>query len=821
MKKLSSLVILFFLFLSFSGVHASGDETLLQSNNRYLYNRKKLGQEISKIRLKIKKTSVKYDRTTILSMNKIKTRYYRRSFQIEQTKPFAGESYKKFLQRKKSLFVDMNNKREKALYIQQQKSNQKKKNAVAIIKKRLELLLEKTRFLVFYEKVNLRNSTYDKNNRSFYFNISCNIDGFNYTNRIVYKVDIADSSKLKQRVASINKKIKSHSYRPELVYKIDLANNKKGFHSIIIRDMEKKTNEQNATGEALIGQGSTLYNNGDSYVGRWKDGNRYGQGVYIWENGNKYSGEWLAGDRNGKGTMVWANDSKYTGDWKNDKADGSGIYYSKKGYIYKGKLEKDKRKGKGTKIYANGDRYIGNWENNLRHGNGVYVWKNGNKYIGRWNNDKIFGAGKNIATKSYRIAAQAAYQKTEQIRGKIKKRIAAWNKYLEKYSFGNWGTKGKNKLASLKSQLYLQNSLARMKTTNDKKSLKKPKNNRKLFSIYLRGGGTLIPNFYDDLNEEAQSKVKNMQGRFMYNFTRVFSTGAFFGFNIYSMEGLEMDDISGGGVLQLNLGKKVFKTIIYSGFGYKMGSDYESPFFISGLGFEYLLTDWLGLGVGAEYMRCTKEELDPLNYINFSFGLSFHLGNSAGDEIAPAKKTNDKKSTNKAKENRKLFSFYLHGGLSPASGYDSDYDGVNTYFYNNNSVKTIDGRLMYNFNRIFSAGVFFGYNSYTFDDYGDNMLADISVGGVLQLTFGKSAFKTIIYSGLGYEKGGEYESVIITLGGGFEYMITDWLGLGVGLKYFYNYEGDVAIYEMPDMKIFDIEYVSFTFGLSFHFGNSL
>ena len=61
------------------------------------------------------------------------------------------------------------------------------------------------------------------------------------------------------------------------------------------------------------------YSNGNiMYDGDWINNKREGNGKYIFENGEYYIGQYKNGLRNGKGTMYYSNGNiKYEGDWIN------------------------------------------------------------------------------------------------------------------------------------------------------------------------------------------------------------------------------------------------------------------------------------------------------------------------------------------------------------------------------------------------------------------------------------------------------------------------------------------------------------------------
>jgi hypothetical protein len=82
------------------------------------------------------------------------------------------------------------------------------------------------------------------------------------------------------------------------------------------------------------GEGIERYPNGHIYKGAFKNGKKEinlvgkaeGHGEYLWQNGEKYIGEWKNGLKEGKGRWESGNGDFYDGDWKNSKAHGNGLH---------------------------------------------------------------------------------------------------------------------------------------------------------------------------------------------------------------------------------------------------------------------------------------------------------------------------------------------------------------------------------------------------------------------------------------------------------------------------------------------------------------
>lgn len=88
--------------------------------------------------------------------------------------------------------------------------------------------------------------------------------------------------------------------------------------------------------------------------------------------------------QNGKGRFIYDNGDKYIGEFKNSVPHGRGAYYNKDGSMYKGPFVNGKRQGYGTFIWTNGEKYIGEYNNNMRHGEGIYTFSDGTQQKGIW-----------------------------------------------------------------------------------------------------------------------------------------------------------------------------------------------------------------------------------------------------------------------------------------------------------------------------------------------------------------------------------------------------------------------------------------------------
>ena len=96
-----------------------------------------------------------------------------------------------------------------------------------------------------------------------------------------------------------------------------------------------------------------------------------GKHTYTWENGDKYIGEWKEGVQSGLGTFTTHDGHQYSGQWAHGRANGYGVYKSNQGVVYEGYWRDFLKHGYGTEINSEtGDKYIGNFYLGKFHGKG-------------------------------------------------------------------------------------------------------------------------------------------------------------------------------------------------------------------------------------------------------------------------------------------------------------------------------------------------------------------------------------------------------------------------------------------------------------------
>lgn len=105
-------------------------------------------------------------------------------------------------------------------------------------------------------------------------------------------------------------------------------------------------------------------------------------GPVFYDDGSTYKGQFKRGQKSGYGEIVYIDGSVYRGFWENDQKSGYGVIVFHDGDYYQGNFDKDKANGLGIKIIfyyflgvffdlRNGEVFEGTFRDNMRHGMGV------------------------------------------------------------------------------------------------------------------------------------------------------------------------------------------------------------------------------------------------------------------------------------------------------------------------------------------------------------------------------------------------------------------------------------------------------------------
>lgn len=163
-------------------------------------------------------------------------------------------------------------------------------------------------------------------------------------------------------------------------------------------------------GNCFDGEGTFVYENGNRYVGLFRDGKPQGEGALYYPNGNRYLGPFANGKPHGKGVLIAADGSRRKGVWSygdiriaedqlaewtsrgggptgcisGDCQDGQGTYLSAGGAIYVGQFHQGAIDGQGICYYPDGSKYQGEWHNRYPQGYGTKTWPDGRQHTGRW-----------------------------------------------------------------------------------------------------------------------------------------------------------------------------------------------------------------------------------------------------------------------------------------------------------------------------------------------------------------------------------------------------------------------------------------------------
>lgn len=99
----------------------------------------------------------------------------------------------------------------------------------------------------------------------------------------------------------------------------------------------------------------------------------FSSSVFADSHGGCISGDCI----NGYGTAVFDDGNKYIGDWKNNYPNGQGTVHFLHGNTYIGVVKNGKIEGPGTLYYTDGGKYVGDFKNQVPHGLGVYTYPDG------------------------------------------------------------------------------------------------------------------------------------------------------------------------------------------------------------------------------------------------------------------------------------------------------------------------------------------------------------------------------------------------------------------------------------------------------------
>lgn len=140
----------------------------------------------------------------------------------------------------------------------------------------------------------------------------------------------------------------------------------------------------------IHGYGEIKFAKGDEYKGQWKNGLKEGEGIYTWSIGDIYDGFFLNDKIHGYGQFKYASGDVYKGQWYNDKKEGKGELKYATGDLYEGEFKNNMFNGHGVMKHANGDKYIGNWKDFKKYDKKAeYIYANGNKVYMEWVNNEL------------------------------------------------------------------------------------------------------------------------------------------------------------------------------------------------------------------------------------------------------------------------------------------------------------------------------------------------------------------------------------------------------------------------------------------------
>ena len=142
-----------------------------------------------------------------------------------------------------------------------------------------------------------------------------------------------------------------------------------------------------------------ITSNEGKYIGQInaKTGKLEGKGIFMWNNGEKYIGNWKDGCMNGEGALFDKDNKKiFEGHYLNNKKYGQGKLYIKDNEYYEGEFFNDKMEGKGSYHYENGDIWEGDFKNNMKNGVGIMTYHDNKNdiFLYEFENDNYMGSTK-------------------------------------------------------------------------------------------------------------------------------------------------------------------------------------------------------------------------------------------------------------------------------------------------------------------------------------------------------------------------------------------------------------------------------------------
>ena len=149
--------------------------------------------------------------------------------------------------------------------------------------------------------------------------------------------------------------------------------------------------EVNAKGKAH-GHGTYIWEEGDKYVGAWKNSKMHGQGTNTYINGTQYVGEWKNSRMHGQGTYTWPDGKRYVGEFKKGVYDGQGTFKESDYTVDPTNQERLRRQAglsASPDVIIIGDEYVGEWKDGKKHGIGLLNLTDGTVFAEEWKKDEI------------------------------------------------------------------------------------------------------------------------------------------------------------------------------------------------------------------------------------------------------------------------------------------------------------------------------------------------------------------------------------------------------------------------------------------------